>query len=498
MPDPLLQLTNISKHYAGVTALSHVDFEMDEGEIHCLVGENGSGKSTLIKIISGTVKADTGSIVEVGGEIVHSYEAIDAIDKGIQVIYQDLSLFPNLSVAENIAIGEFVSGHQRLVKWKELNRIAERAMSRINVNLPLDDVVSEISIADQQLVAICRALTHDVKLIIMDEPTASLTRREVESLLSVVKDMKSKGIATLFVSHKLNEVFQVADRISVLRDGNKVGVFPSNEIDEEKLTHLMTGKKVQYEGFTFTPRGGQPVLELNGLTRESEYTDINLRLFPGEILGVTGLLGSGRTELALSLFGVTKPDEGQIIFEGKPVKIRSIQDAIDLGIAYVPEDRLVQGLVNDQPVSDNLIITIIDSLKNHFHLIDKDRKNKSIAEWINELGIKVPSVISPVRTLSGGNQQKIVLAKWICTDPKILILDGPTIGIDVAAKYSIHQTIRDLAQRGIAIILISEEIPEVFNNCNRILVMRKGCVAKEFETSQVTMDEIQEFVNGTC
>jgi simple sugar transport system ATP-binding protein len=195
---------------------------------------------------------------------------------------------------------------------------------------------------------------------------------------------------------------------------------------------------------------------------------------------------------------VTKPDEGQIIFEGKPVKIKSIQDAIDLGIAYVPEDRLVQGLVNDQPVSDNLIITIIDSLKNHFHLIDKNRKKQSIAEWITELGIKVPSVISPVRTLSGGNQQKIVLAKWICTDPKILILDGPTIGIDVAAKYSIHQTIRDLARRGIAIILISEEIPEVFNNCNRILVMRKGCVAKEFETSQVTMDEIQEFVNGTC
>jgi simple sugar transport system ATP-binding protein len=497
MADPLLQMRNISKHYAGVTALDKVNFELENDEIHCLVGENGSGKSTLIKIISGTVNADQGSEVKIRGEFVHTHKAIDAIDKGIQIIYQDLSLFPNLTVAENIAIGEFVSEHRRMVNWKELKKIAEAAMARIDISLDLDAKVAEISIADQQLVAICRALTRDVRLIIMDEPTASLTRREVESLLSVVKDMKSKGIATLFVSHKLNEVFQIADRISVLRDGKMVGVFPSQEIDEVKLTHLMTGKKVEYLNFRKNHKGTQPILEVNGLNRESEYRDINFKLFPGEILGVTGLLGSGRTELALSLFGVTQPDQGQIVFEGMPVKIRNIQDAIKLGIAYVPEDRLVQGLVNEQPVSDNIIITIIDSLVNRFKLIDKQKRNTTIEKWINDLDIKVPSVDSPARTLSGGNQQRVVLAKWISTGPKVLILDGPTIGIDVAAKFSIHQIIRDLASKGIGIILISEEIPEVYNNSNRVLVMRKGCIVNEFDTEKVTMDEIQEFVNCT-
>lgn len=497
MTEPFLRMKQISKHYAGVIALDRVDFELEYGEIHCLVGENGSGKSTLIKIISGTVNADPGSQIELEGEIIHTHKAIDAIDRGIQIIYQDLSLFPNLTVAENIALGEFVSAHRRWVNWKELRQIAQQAMGRIDVILDLDAPVAEISMADQQLVAICRALTRDVKLIIMDEPTASLTRREVESLLSVVLDMKSKGISTLFVSHKLNEVFQIADRISVLRDGKMVGVFPSNEINEEKLTHLMTGKEVKYQSFNPKKNGSNPILEVRNLSRESEYEDITLELFPGEILGITGLLGSGRTEFALSLFGITQPDSGQILFEQQPVKIESVQDAMKLGIAYVPEDRLVQGLVNDQSVGDNLIITTIDSLVNRFKLLDKQSKRASIDRWISELNIKVPSIASPARTLSGGNQQRIVLAKWISTNPKILILDGPTIGIDVAAKFSIHEIIRELARKGIAIILISEEIPEVFNNCNRVLVMRKGCVIKEFKTSMTTEEEIQEFVNET-
>lgn len=495
MTEPFLRMQQVSKHYAGVTALDRLDFELEYGEIHCLVGENGSGKSTLIKIISGTVNADPGSQIELGGEIIHTHKAIDAIDRGIQIIYQDLSLFPNLTVAENVALGEFVSAHRRLVSWKELRQIAQQAMGRINVALDLDATVAEISMADQQLVAICRALTRDVKLIIMDEPTASLTRREVESLLAVVLDMKAKGISTLFVSHKLNEVFQIADRISVLRDGKMVGVFSSNKINEEKLTHLMTGKEVRYQSFNPPRNGFNPILEVRKLSRESEYEDINLDLYPGEILGITGLLGSGRTEFALSLFGVTQPDSGQIMFEQKPVKIESVQDAMKLGIAYVPEDRLVQGLVIDQPVGDNLIITIIDSLVNRFKLLDKNRKKASIDRWISELNIKIPSVESPARTLSGGNQQRIVLAKWISTNPKILILDGPTIGIDVAAKFSIHEIIRELAQRGIAIILISEEIPEVYNNCNRVLVMRKGRIIQEFITSTTTEEEIQEFVN---
>lgn len=493
--NPFLQMKQVSKHYAGVKALDKVDFDLNYGEIHCLAGENGSGKSTLIKIISGTVNPNPGSEIIIQGELIQSHRAIDAIDRGIQIIYQDLSLFPNLSVAENIALGEFVSAHRRFVDWGELREIAKRAIGRINVSLNLDAKISEISIADQQLVAICRALTRDVNLIIMDEPTASLTRREVQSLLEVVLDMKSKGISTLFVSHKLDEVFQIADRITVLRDGKRVGVFQSSEINEEKLTHLMTGKEIKYQAFKPRSNNVPPVLEVKNLGRESEYEDINFELTPGEILGITGLLGSGRTELALSLFGVSQPDTGEIMFEGKPVKIKNIQEAMKIGIAYLPEDRLVQGLVNEQSVGDNITITVIDSLVNRFKLLDKNKKKSNIEHWVEELKIKIPSVDSPARTLSGGNQQRIVLAKWISTNPKVLILDGPTIGIDVAAKFSIHEAIRDLVQQGIAIILISEEIPEVYNNCNRVLVMHKGSIVKEFITSEVSEDDIYQFVN---
>jgi simple sugar transport system ATP-binding protein len=492
MAEPFIRLHNVSKHYAGVTALKNVDFVIDQGEIHCLAGENGSGKSTMIKIISGIVTPDPRSVIEIEGQPVRRHHAIDAIDKGIQVIYQDLSLFPNLTVAENIALGQMVAGHAQLVHWKELRQIAEAAMARIHVRLPLDAIVADISIADQQLVAICRALTRGVKLLIMDEPTASLTKKEVDSLLSVVVDMKSRGIATMFVSHKLDEVLAVADRVSVIRDGQMVGVYPGAELTGDTLTMLMTGHKVEYSRFSVNvdPKS-QPVLECRQISRESEYEDISFALRPGEILGVTGLLGSGRTELALSLFGVSQPDRGQIAVGGEPVKIGSVQDAVRLGIAYVPENRLTQGLINVQPVSSNLIVTTLEKLVNRMRLLDQTKVKGAIDHWVSELAIKIPGVESPVQTLSGGNQQRVVLAKWIATNPKVLILDGPTIGIDVAAKQSIHEIIRELARKGIAILLISEEVPEVYSNCNRVLVMHKGRVVQEFSTSACTPEDIQ-------
>lgn len=492
---PFLSLTNISKHYIGVTALDNVDFDIYPGEIHCLVGENGSGKSTLIKIISGVVAPDPKAEIVIDGEVMHGSQTIDSIRKGIQIIYQDLSLFPNLSVAENIALGQLIASRRRTINWKEMNQIALDAMARIDIHLPLETRVGEISLADQQLVAICRAFTSDVRLLIMDEPTASLTRKEVDSLLEVVDDMRSKGIAIIFVSHKLDEILQVADRVTVLRDGKRVGTFPGNELDDEKLTHWMTGKKVTYIPFTPTLQSEQPVLEVRGLNKRGNFKDINFKLFPGEILGITGLLGSGRTELALSLFGVFKPDSGEIIFEGKPVNYKSIQDAMEIGISYVPEDRLVQGLIMNQSVGKNITITTLDQLTNHFRLLDHQKIQSSISNWVKELSIKIPSVESAVQTLSGGNQQRVVLSKWIATDPKVLILDGPTIGIDIAAKFSIHETIRALAQRGIAIILISDEVPEVFHNTNRLIVMHKGRIRGEFVTSQTTLSQIQDLIN---
>jgi simple sugar transport system ATP-binding protein len=497
MSEPFLTLKQVSKQYAGVSALDNVDFEIERGEIHCLVGENGSGKSTMIKVISGTVKPTPGSIIEVEGQLVHNYKEIDAIDKGIEVIYQDLSLFPNLTVAENIAIGQFIASHKKLINWKELRWVAEKAMEQIDVHLTFDAIVSEVSIADQQLVAICRAMTQDVKLLIMDEPTASLAKHEVDSLISVVMGMKNKGITIMFVSHKLNEVLQIADRVSVIRDGKMVGVYQSNELTNDKLTMLMTGKKVKYKLFTAPENNLEPILECRHLSRKGQYKDINLKSFPGEILGITGLLGSGRTELALTLFGVNQPDSGEIIYDGVPVKFYSIQNAIEHGIGYVPEDRLVKGLIYNQSVGKNIIITTLDNLVNRVKLLNQSKVKDSINRWVKNLSIRTPSIESPIQTLSGGNQQRVVLAKWISTQPRILILDGPTTGIDIVAKHAIHEIIRKLASQGIAIILISDEISEVCNNCNRILVMRKGIIVREFDASHVAQEEIQNYVNAT-
>jgi simple sugar transport system ATP-binding protein len=498
MTDLFLKLSNISKHYNGVAALDKVDFDIYKGETHCLVGENGSGKSTLMKIIAGTVQPDEGAVIEIESVLQHAYHEIDAIHHGIEIIYQDLSLFPNLTVMENIALGRYVAEGKRLVNWDELRQIASAAMARIGVSLPLEALVGDIPIAEQQLVAILRALTWDVKLVIMDEPTASLTKKEVDSLFSVVLDMKSKGIATMFVSHKLNEVLEIADRVSVIRDGKKVGIFDPRELDDDKLTQLMTGKKLEYGPYVRASVSTQPILEVANLCAKGLFQDISFKLYPGEILGITGRLGSGRSELALALFGVNKPDSGEIFFEGKPTKIGSIQQAIELGIAFVPEDRLVQGLIMIQAVSKNLIVTTLDELVNRFRLLDKKLLKKRIDKDVKDLAIRVPSVDSPVQTLSGGNQQRVVLAKWIATEPKVLILDGPTIGIDVAAKHAIHQIIRDLASHGIAILLITDEIHEVYSTTNRVLIMHKGCLVKEYEMEKTTMSEIQETIDLTA
>jgi simple sugar transport system ATP-binding protein len=496
MADEFLAMKNISKRFAGVQALDSVDFSISKGEIHCLVGENGSGKSTLIKIISGVEQPDDGSQISIEGEHIESFQSIDTIRKGIEVIYQDLSLFPNVTVAENIAISQIIEQGSQLFNWKEARRISEEAMLRIGVRLPLDENVGSLSVADQQLVAICRALTSDVRLLILDEPTSSLTRKEVDSLFSVITDLKKKEIATLFVSHKLNEVFQIAERVTVLRDGQRIGTFNREELDNEELTLLMTGKKIEYAPYTGQAQQEDVLLDVRNLSKERNFKDISFRLHRGEILGITGLLGSGRTELALSLFGMNKPDSGEIYVKGKRASIDSVQDAINLGIGYLPENRLVQGLVMEQSIGKNIVVTIIDRLRRAFNLIDRQRVSESQKKGVSDLNIRIPSIESPVSTLSGGNQQRVVLAKWIATAPRILILDGPTIGIDVAAKRSIHDIIRGLAQRGIGIITISDEVPEVVPNCNRILLMRKGRIVGEFESSHTSEDELQQLVNA--
>jgi simple sugar transport system ATP-binding protein len=492
---PFLDMSGISKRFGGVHALRDVDLSLNAGEVHCLVGENGSGKSTLIKIISGVQPPETGGRITIEGQHYPKLNPVQSTHCGIQVIYQDLSLFPNLSVAENIAFGHHLGGF-RSIDWAAMRAAALRTMARVGVALDPESRVSDLSIAGRQLVAICRALAADAKLLIMDEPTASLTRHEVDALIRLVSELKRDGICIVFVSHRLDEVLEIAERVTVLRDGVKVGTFAASEMDDRKLSHLMTGKAFDYEIRAHDGSENPVVLEVAGLEREGDYADVNLALRAGEIVGLTGLLGSGRTELALSLFGMNPPDSGTIALDNRQISLKTNADAIRHGIAYVSEDRLTLGLVLDQSITSNATLTVLDRLVGALGLITGQVRRNHVAEWVQELGIKVSDPENPVKTLSGGNQQRVVLAKWMATKPRVLILDSPTVGVDIGAKDGIYDIIQRLAREGVAILLISDEIPEVLYHSHRVLVMRQGRVTTDVPASQTSEDALRRAVNA--
>ncbi len=492
-----LRVENISKRFGAVQALDKVSIEIQEGEIHCLVGENGSGKSTLIKIITGVQDPDEGEIF-VGDKSYKKIGAVEAVKAGIQVIYQDLALFPNFTVAENISLNQRLESRAKFVNWRMTRRIAEQELNEIGKKIDPDDFVEDLSVSDKQIVAITRALTSGAKLIIMDEPTTALTKSEVESLFNIITDLKKKGISTLFVSHKLSEVFKISEKVTVLRDGNNVGTFDPKELDNDKLIFYMTGRKIETSRFECkigeNDNGKKPVLEVKDLTKKGNYIDIDFKIYPGEIIGIVGLLGSGKTEMASSIFGLLQPDSGQIFLDGKEVKIKSSQDAKKLGISLLPEDRLTEGLFITKDIESNIIVTTLWKFLNRFKLINY-KNVKSVTEGLaDELNIKTPSLKLPATSLSGGNQQKVVVAKWISTNPKVFILDGPTVGIDVGSKRDIHMIIRGLAERGVGIIIISDDIPEILQNCNRILVMRKGRFIKEYDAACTTEEELNDMI----
>ncbi|QII36586.1 sugar ABC transporter ATP-binding protein [Rouxiella badensis] len=493
---PLIDVKNLSVTFGGQRALNNIALRLMPGEVHCLAGTNGCGKSTLIKIISGVYQPDSGCKISLGEQTFSKLTPDQARSFGIQVIYQDLSLFPNLSVAENIAFEHNLHGLLGWYRPGRLRQTAQRILDELNFSLDLDSKVAELPIAQRQQVAICRALVADARLVIMDEPTASLTRTEVNQLLRTVHYLKQKGISVVFVSHRLDEVLEISDRVTVIRDGQKVGTFPAAEVSSERLTELMTGLKLNYALKAANQHDERIMLELDNLSRADQYHNVNLKLYQGEVLGLCGLLGSGRTELALSLFGMTKPDSGKIYLDSKPVRFRGHEDAIKSGIGYVSEDRLTLGLVQQQSVGDNTVLAIMETLRSRFHLIDEYRKNRIVLEWIEKLGVKVASPDQAISTLSGGNQQKIVLAKWVLTQPKILILDSPTVGVDVGAKASIYQLIHQLAAEGISILLISDEVPEVYFNCDRVLHFSEGTVLGEYFPRGITQQQLAEAVNA--
>lgn len=493
---PILELKNVSKTFGGSQALSNVEFTLAKGEVHCLAGENGSGKSTLIKIITGVYTPEPGAELVFDGTAYDALTPAQARRLGIQVIWQDLALFPEMTVAENIAFELNLGGLPRLARFSAMRDKAGATLARLGFELDLDSPLRDLTIAQRQIVAICRALIADAKVVFMDEPTASLTQTETVALLDIVRRLSADGITIVFVSHRLAEVLEISQRVTVLRDGVRVGVYPTAEMTQARLTDLMTGKTIDYH-VRARDRADAPVtLAVRGLSRSGEYQDVSFDVRSGEIVGITGLLGAGRTELASTLFGLTKPDTGQIRVDGEVVRPRSNRHAIASGIAYVSEDRLSLGLIQRQAIADNIAITVLDRFLDAFNLLSIKRKTALVAEWIDRLAIKIGRPEDPVSTLSGGNQQRVVLAKWLATDPKVLILDSPTVGVDVGARAGIFEIVRDLADRGMAILMISDEVPETYYNADRILHMRAGRIVGTYHPRSADIGEIEMAVNA--
>jgi len=480
MTSPLIELRGIAKNFAGVRALDDVSLAIGRGEIHCLAGENGSGKSTLIKVISGVNQIDAGEILIEGERISHMTPR-QAIALGVQVIYQDFSLFGNLTVAENLSIGAELRERRRLVSWRRMRKHAQEAVARLGVHLDLDAPVDSLPTSGRQLVAIARALMADPRLLIMDEPTTALTGREVAALFDVVRDIQSRGISVLFVSHKMREMLDISERLTVMRSGRIVAAGPIAEFDEASITRAMTGGDIAEEPYAWpgSPEHVAPLLDVRGLSVPGELNEVSFSIGAGEIVGVSGLLGAGRTELALALFGMRPHYAGTVRIDGEVVRLDSVQRAIAQRIAYVPEDRLTEGLFLSETIDRNIVVTSLDALSRG-GLLRTGEMADAAARTIRKMSIATPTGNRPVMQLSGGNQQRVVIGRWLLQQPRLLILNGPTVGVDVGSKAGIHRAIRVLArERGLGVLMISDDVPELVGNCNRVLIMHRGELAAE-------------------
>lgn len=489
-----LDLRNVSKRYGGLRALDDVSLTVKTGEAHCLIGENGSGKSTLIKIVSGVVRPDPGAEISVEDQVYDRLDPATSTRMGIQVIFQDHALFPHLSVAENIAFGS--AGMRRgLASPARQRAFARGHLERLAVDIDPRRTVQDLPASSRQLVAIARALAAGGRLLIMDEPTASLTGQEVAALLRIVDELRRDGTSILFVSHRLNEVQAIAERVSVLRDGRLVASLDADGLTGRDLGRLMTGHDEFHD-----PRTGRPGrdirLRVEGLSRAGEYRDVTFELAKGEVLGLVGAHGAGRTELALSLFGITRPDAGRVSLDGRPYRPRSNRQALAAGLAYLPEDRLTLGLVLQQPIDRNIVLSSLPAHTSMGGILKRSALRRTIDRLVGEFRIKANDTTDAVSTLSGGNQQRVALARLVATRPKVLILDCPTVGVDIGARHAIYEIVHGLAADGVSVVLISDEETEAIVACHRILVMRGGRIAGRFAPSQTTEAELRECAHG--
>ena len=492
---PLLAAHLITKSYAGVRALSGVSFDLHEGEVHALVGENGAGKSTLIKIMTGAVAADSGSL-SVAGRPVAEMSPAASRALGIAAIYQQPALFPHLTVAENIAFSLEPGAVWRRIDWSRRRREARELLARAGAGIDADRLVESLSMPEQQLVEIAKAIGSAARVVIMDEPTASLSDTEVDRLFEVVARLKSEKVGIIYISHRLEEILSIADRVTVLRDGSTVGTYAREGLQRGTLINLMIGRELSA---IFPKRQvpiGDVVLELRDVSSQSAgVQNVSIEVRSGEIVGLAGLVGSGRTELAQTVFGLTPADSGEVLVNGRAVAVRSPAAAIEAGIGYLPEDRKQHGVVPEMAVAENVSLANLPAVAPG-GLIDRTRERQQAERYVDRLRIKTASVSSEVESLSGGNQQKVALARWLATSPKVLILDEPTQGVDVGSKSEIHALMQELAERGLAVLMISSELPEILGMSDRVAVMRGGTIAGVLTRAEATQERVLAMALG--
>jgi len=488
LDNTILEINRLNKTYSGIRVLKDIDFHLKKGEVHALVGENGAGKTTLIKIIAGVEKPDDNAQIIFEGKPVHKLTPAKSILMGISVIYQDISLFPNLSIAENICIGGF---KEQIINWRKINATAGEALEKIGFKgIDLDAKLGEVSIGKQQIVALARAVTLNSKIIIMDEPTAALSSSEVNILYDTIQILKKDNISIIYISHKIEEVFKIADSISILRDGELIATKPANDFDNQSLISMMVGRKIRFSTMRNENEIGGKILEVKGLTKEPLFKDISFSLYKNEILGFTGLVGARRSEMAQTLFGLLRADKGTIIMEDKEITIKSATQAISKGICYLPEDRRGQGLFIKHDMSKNITAASLQKILNRIKLLSAKKELSLTEYYIDRLNIKPKTPNIKAENMSGGNQQKVLISRWLNAEPKLLIADEPTSGVDIGAKAEIHRLLRELAKSGVGVILITSDLPEALALSDRIIIMRDGQIVDEVRADVATQEDV--------
>ncbi len=489
MENNILVLNEVSKSFPGVKALDKVSFAVKEGTVHALVGENGAGKSTLIKILAGIYQAEEGTVA-FDGEKVCFRTPYESQCKGLSVVHQELKLSETLSVTENIFMGNLMY-KGKFVDWKGMRTKARELLDQYSMTMDVNEPVSNLSIAQKQMIEICKALNHKCRLLIMDEPSATLTEREQKIMFETVRKLRSNGVTIIYISHRLEEIFDLADNVTVLRDGKHIATMPVSDIDKHSLISMMVGREMVNEYPKEKFEVGETVLEVKNLCRKGVLNDISFSVHKGELIGIAGLVGSGRTELARAILGIDKIDSGEVLLYGKPVKVKNFRTAINHGCGLVPENRKSQGLVQIGSVNDNICMVNMDMFI-HSGLINNKMQKETSREYVEKLNISTPSVETEVQYLSGGNQQKVVIAKWLLKGSNIIFLDEPTRGIDVGSKSEIYLLINDLIRHGKVVIMISSELPEILGMSDRILVMHEGTLKGELTREEATQEKILE------